>query len=129
MEHIAKPLKNNKKNQLLFGLGVWDILVGVIIIVLFAAIWIPLLMNKEFIIALVIIAISFLLAAVMNLKIGDFRCYTYIYHYLRFLTTKMRNKNINYVEETKNNVIKLRDNAGSIYEFYRIKGKDVSLLN
>lgn len=129
MKNIAKPLKNNKANKLFKGLDWKDILIACVIVTLMSAIWIPLMINKEIWAGIGTLLGSFALAAIFFLKIGEFKIYTFIYQWIRFHTTKVNNKKINFVKEVKNNVIALNDTNHNVYEFYRIIGKDVSLLN
>lgn len=129
MRFIAKPLKASLKEKIMFGLSWKDILFGVIIFVMFSAIWIPLLLNKEIGAFIGVIIGSIILIILLMLPLGDYRVYSYVFNTIRFVFTKMKNRKFNYVQKIDGNTIYLNDSKKSIYKFYRIIGKDVSLLN
>lgn len=129
MRSIAKPIKNNKTLKVFAGITWQEIMTSSIIIVLFSAIWIPLFVNKEIPIGIGVLIASILLSGVFLLKIGEFRISSFIYNFIRFRFTKIKNARIDFVEKSSNNTIYLKDDNKSIYEYYRIIGKDISLLN
>lgn len=129
MKRIAKPLKGNDKNKILFGLNWKDLLVACCIFCVLSATWIPLLVNGNIWVGLVLAIVDFLFTAAMVINFGDYRFYAWLFNTVRFWFTKVKQNNIDYVEKIEENTIYLKDADKSIFEFYRIKGKDVSLLN
>lgn len=130
MRNIAKPIKNNKTLKMFAGISWQEISTCLVIIVLFSAIWIPLFINKEMLPGLIVLISSVMVAGISLIKIdGDLRLSSWLYGIIRFQFTKINNQRIDYVDKTENNIIYLNDKDKSVYEYYRIIGKDISLLN
>lgn len=128
MKHIAKPLKNEKNN--LFKSFTWkDILFGMIMYSIFFTIIIPLIINKEILAAIILILIATLITGILLMKFGDMKLYLWIYNFIRFQFTKTKDFHVDYINKCKDNVIELSDMNSNSYEYYRIIGKDITLLD
>lgn len=129
MRRIAKPIKNNNRNKILMGLDWRDMLFLFCLFAVLSAIWLPFIINKDIWVGLGLAILDCLISGAMVMKLGDFRVYSWLFNLVRFGWTRVKHGELNYVEKVEGNTIYLKDKTNSIYEFYRIKGKDVSLLN
>ncbi len=129
MKHIAKPLKNNDKNNIFRSFNWKDILFAMTIFCIFFSIAIPLIINSEMIAAIIVIIVAATITGALLIKFGDMKLYMWIYNLIRFQFTKVNDCTIDFVDEIKGNLIKLKDEESSSFRFYRIIGKDISLLN
>lgn len=144
-KYIAKSIKSAKSGGWLpAGLGNLsntsgkDMLVFVIVLLLFLPIYLPLLLNfinspvktidGNIIGGICTIFIAFFISGILQLKFKQMKLYVFFYRSLIYIFTKNKIK-MNFIESVEGNKIILKDVLKTEHCYYRILGKDISLLD